>query len=257
MEPRQLTGKTALVTGSGRNIGRAIVREFAAQGANVIVNARSNRAEAEAVAAEARALGVQALVVLGDVSSLETIQELERQAEARFGRVDIYVSNAMYRKRQTFFETTVLDWQTYINMQLGASFYLARTFAPKMARAGWGRILHITGPDGFVGVPNRVTNVAAKAGLRGLTKALASELGRYGVTVNDVAPGMHDTVRDPVTHPFALDPSWIEKAVEHIPVGRIGTAEDVAWCCAFLASPRSSFITGQVIGCNGGELMIG
>ncbi|HEU0033961.1 MAG TPA: SDR family oxidoreductase [Kofleriaceae bacterium] len=257
MHARPLTGKTALVTGAGRNIGRAIVVELARQGANVIVNARSNRAEAEAVAAEARALGAGAIVVLGDIAALATIETVAREAEAAFGGVDIYVSNAMYRKHQAFHDTTVEDWHRYLEMQLGASFYLARTFAPAMARRGWGRIIHITGPDGFVGVANRIANVVAKGGLRSLTKALARELGPSGITVNDIAPGMHDTVRDPVTHPFVNDPDWIDKAVRSIPVGRLGTAEDVAWCCGFLASPRSGFITGQVLGCNGGELMIG
>jgi NAD(P)-dependent dehydrogenase (short-subunit alcohol dehydrogenase family) len=254
---QELEGKTALVTGSGRNIGRAIVLEFASRGANVIVNSRSNRAEAEDVAAEAEKLGVKSLVVLGDASNLDTIRDMESQARARFGRVDICVSNAMYRKFQSFFDTSIEDWHTYLNMQLSASFYLAKTFTLGMVEAGWGRLLHITGPDAFSGVANRVHNVAAKGGIRGLTKALAIELGPYGITVNDVAPGAHNTIRDPETHPFITDsPNWAEAAAQRIPVRRIGTSEDVAWCCGFLASPRSSFITGQVILCNGGQWMV-
>jgi 3-oxoacyl-[acyl-carrier protein] reductase len=254
---RELEGKTALVTGSGRNIGRAIILELAARGADVVVNARSNRAQAEAVAAEAEALGVRAIVVMGDASDLATVVEMERRATDRFGRVDICVSNAMYRKHASFFEVTVEDWHKYLNMQLTASFYLAKAFVPHMMRAGWGRIIHITGPDAFGGAVNRVTNVAAKGGLRGLTKALAKELGRHGITVNDVAPGMHDTTRDPESHPFITnDPDWLASAIERIPVGRLGSPEDVAWCCAFLASIRSDFITGQVLACNGGEWLI-
>jgi len=150
------SGRTMLVTGSGRNIGRAIVLEFARRGANVVVNARSNVEEANEVAAEARGLGVEALVVMGDASDERVVSEVKERAEAAFGRVDMYVSNAARRLDKDFWETTNDDWHYYLNQQLTASWYLAKAFAPGMRDAGFGRIIHVNGPDGYRGGWNRV-----------------------------------------------------------------------------------------------------
>ena len=246
---RELEGRTALVTGAGRNIGRAIVLELAARGANVVVNARANRAEAEAVAEEARASGVSALVALGDVGDADAVQAIAQAALERFGRVDVYVSNAAVRPDRGFFEVTPEEWRRNLETNLGASFHLARALAPGMVERGWGRIIHIGG--GFNAAPNRVHTLTAKSGLLGLTRALAVELGPSGVTVNSVAPASVNTTRDPQGRP-APSP---EEAARHVPIGRLGEPEDVAWACAFLASPRSGFITGQVIHVNGGTRM--
>lgn len=195
------TGKTILVTGSGRNIGRAIVLEFAARGANVVINARTNEQEARSVEKEAQALGAATLVVVGTAGELETVEEMKRRAEETFGRVDIYVSNAARRLHKTFFETTNEEWHFFLNQQLTASWLLAKAFVPGMMEAGWGRIIHITGPDGYTGEWTRVPHSTAKGALRTLTKSLAAGLGEYGITVNDVNPGFMDTVRDRETHP--------------------------------------------------------
>jgi NAD(P)-dependent dehydrogenase (short-subunit alcohol dehydrogenase family) len=196
-----IAGKTALVTGSGRNIGRAIVLELAGRGANVIVNARSNEAEADAVAKEAEGLGVRALVVMGDAADKTTVERMQTQAEETFGGVDIYVSCAARRLYKDFFETTDEDWHYLLNQQLTASWYLAKAFAPGMRDRGWGRVVHINGEDGWLGGWTRVPHSVGKGGLRTLTKSLAFELGQYGITVNDVSPGFTDTIRDMDTHP--------------------------------------------------------
>ena len=142
------TGKTILVTGSGRNIGRAIILEFAARGANVIINARTNEAEARSVEREAQALGAKTLVVMGTAGELGTIEEMKRRAEDAFGLVDIYVSNAARRLHKTFFETSNEDWHFFLNQQLTASWYLAKTFVPAMVEARitllWGHAFFFT-----------------------------------------------------------------------------------------------------------------
>ncbi len=254
-----LQGHIAFVTGSGRNIGKAIALELASRGANVIVNARTSRAEVEAVAAECRAFGSDADVVLGPASEQATIDAALEVATNRFGgTVDISVSNAAVRPFQALRDMTFDDWERVLDTQLNAAFRMAATFSPGMIERGWGRIIHITGPDAFIGLPNRAHNVAAKGALRALTKALAVELGRFGVTVNDVAPGILQTERLDATHPHVTsdgaptDENDRSHLIALIPVGRLGTPEDVAYACGFLASPRASYYTGTVMHCFGG-----
>jgi NAD(P)-dependent dehydrogenase (short-subunit alcohol dehydrogenase family) len=259
---KDLEGKTALVTGSGRNIGRAIALELAAKGADVVVNARTNEAEAASVADEVRALGARALVVLGDVSQKETVDELTSRALSAFGRVDILVSNAAVRPYQSFLDMDATDWTSILDTQLTASFLLAKAMVPGMIEAGWGRIIHVTGPDAFIGVSHRAHNVAAKGGLRALTKALAIELGPKGITVNDVAPGAINTIRNEASHPHltkegAPEENTRTRIIDRIPVGRLGEPEDVAYACGFLASPRAGFFTGTVLCCFGGQWNVG
>lgn len=258
---KDLEGKTALVTGSGRNLGRAIILEFAARGAQVVVNSRSNTEEAEATAKAARELGAEALVVVGDVSKQETIDEIVARAAEHFGTIDISVSNAALRPFQSFFDTPIEDWMRILDIQLNASFRLAKAIVPGMVEKHWGRIIHITGPDAFMGSANRAHNVTAKGGLRALTKCLAIELGPYGITVNDVAPGAMDTERNELSHPHVSAGAAAENqrgsVVGQIPVGRLGTPEDLAYACGFLASPRAGFYTGTVMWCFGGQWIPG
>lgn len=242
-----LEGKTALVTGSGRNLGRAILLEFAARGANVVVNARSNRAEAEAVADEARALGVDALVALGDVGDADAVRAIAGVALRRFSAIDIYVSNAATRPHQGVLETGPEDWRRSIAVNLDAAFHLAQSITPSMIERGWGRIIHIGG--GFGVAPGRIHTLAGKAGLLGLTKALAADLGRHGITANLVAPAAIDVRGERAGEAPAGG------GADAVPVGRWGTPGDVAWACAFLASERSGFITGQTLHVNGGRMM--
>jgi 3-oxoacyl-[acyl-carrier protein] reductase len=263
--PGELDGKTALVTGSGRNIGRAIVLELASRGANVVVNTRSNADEAAAVERQARDLGAEAMAVVGDVSSEETVDAMKQSIESRFGGVDILVSNAALRPYQSFFDMPTSDFVSVLNVQLVASFRLAQAFAPGMVERQWGRIIHITGPDAFVGLTHRAHNVTAKGGLRALTKALAIELGPYGITVNDVAPGAVRTADRGATHPRVsgsdgeelISEEGDERIMRRIPVGRWAEPEDVAYACGFLASPRAGYYTGNVLCCFGGMFMPG
>jgi 3-oxoacyl-[acyl-carrier protein] reductase len=248
-------GRTVLVTGSGRNIGKALILEFAAHGANVIVNVRTNREQGEQVAAEARRLGVEAEVVLGAPSDKDTIESLKSTAERSFGGVDIYVSNAATRLHKTFDETTDDDWHFFLNQQLTASWYLAKAFAPRMREKGWGRIIHMNGADAWSGGATRLPHSTAKGGLRTLTKSLAEALGPHGITVNDVSPGFTSTVRDPNTHPEAFEEGAgiVEALLRQMAIGRQPTPEEVAWACLFLASERSAAITGSVIHVDGGS----
>ncbi len=243
---RDLEGKTALVTGSGRNLGRAIVLELAARGANVVVNARSNRAEAEAVAEEARALGADALVALGDIGDRDAVGALVGEALRRFSSIDISVSNAATRPHQDVLDVSAEDWRRALATNLDASFHLAQAVAPSMIERGWGRIIHIGG--GFGVEPGRVHTLTGKAGLLGLTRALAADLGRHGITVNMVAPAAIDVSGERGGPPPESGP-------DAVPLGRWGAPEDVAWACAFLASERSGFITGQTLYVNGGRMM--
>jgi NAD(P)-dependent dehydrogenase (short-subunit alcohol dehydrogenase family) len=252
-----LQGKTLLVTGSGRNIGKAIVLEFAAQGANVIINARSNEDEARQVAQEAEALGAKTLIVMGDAGLKQTVEEMRVRADEVFGGVDIYVSNAARRLHKDFFETTDEDWERHLNQQLTASWYLSKAFVPQMRERGWGRVLHMNGPDGWNGGPTRLPHSTAKGGLRTFTKSLAAAVGQYGITVNDVNPGFNDTIRDFETHPGLTEERSLNIARERIPIGRQPTPAEVAWACAFLASDRSAAITGSVIHVDGGMSMFG
>lgn len=252
-----VSGRTALVTGSGRNIGRAIALELAKRGANVVVNARTNRDEAEAVAAEARAFGVDVLVVMGAPADKAVVTEMKDAAEARFGRVDISVSNAARRPLADFWDTSDDDWHHYLNQQLTASWYLAKAFAPGMRDAGWGRIIHVNGPDGYNGGWQRVPHSTAKGGLRTLTKSLARGLGEHGITVNDINPGFTDTARDPSTHPFLIGDANRRAATERIPIGRPTTLEELAFAVAFLCSPLAGCITGSCIHVDGGMSMLG
>ena len=241
-----LEGKTALVTGSGRNLGRAILLEFAARGANVVVNALGNRAEAEAVAEQTRALGADALVTLGDVGDRDAVQAMVREALRRFDSIDISVSNAATRPHQGVLAVSAEEWRRALATNLDASFHLAQAVAPSMIERGWGRIIHIGG--GFGVAPGRVHTLAGKGGLLGLTRALAADLGRYGVTANMVAPAAIDVEGERGESPPASGP-------DAVPAGRWGTPGDVAWACAFLASERSGFITGQTLYVNGGRMM--
>lgn len=247
-----LQGRTAIVTGSGRNLGRGIALGFARQGANVVLNGHRDIQALRGVAEEIEALGVQALCVLADVTQPDQVQDMVDQALRRFGSVDIAVSNVGLRPRQAFLDISVEDWRRVMETSLSSAFYLARAVLPAMRDKRWGRIIHISGRDGFFVYANRAHNVTAKAGLHALAKAIAVEFGEYNITANTIAPGKMDTIRDETHYPNyrAL---WAE-AVKTMPLRRLGTADDVADCCVFLAG-GTSYVTGQLIHLNGGESM--
>jgi NAD(P)-dependent dehydrogenase (short-subunit alcohol dehydrogenase family) len=252
MNESSMKGRTAIVTGSGRNIGRAIALSFARLGANVVVNGHRDRDAVDAVVEEVRATGAQALAHMADVSDDASVKDMVDAAVARFGAVDIVVSNVALRHKQAFLEITPEDWHAVLQTNLTAAFYLARHAIPVMRARHWGRIVLISGFDGFWGqVTERAHNVTAKAGLHGLAMALAREFGADGITANTVAPGAIDTVRD-WTQNTHQDRARIEG---EIPCGRYGKPDEIAAACDFLCSERGAFVAGQVIHVNGGHYM--
>ena len=245
-------GKTALVTGSGRNIGRAIALALAAGGANVVVNGHRDRKAVEKVAQDVEAAGGRALAAMADVSKHDEVASMLEHAAREFGSVDIVVSNVGLRRLQPFLEIGLEDWDAVLATNLSAAFYLARNAIPQMRRKKWGRLIFISGFDAFWGqVPLRAHSVAAKSGLHGLAKALAREFGPEGITANTVAPGAIDTERD--WSQYRHQPK--EQIEKEIPVGRFGDVNEIAAACAFLASEGGGFVSGQVLHVNGGHYM--
>ncbi|MCH8184554.1 MAG: 3-oxoacyl-ACP reductase FabG [Chloroflexi bacterium] len=244
-----LAGKVALVTGSGRNIGRATVLELAGRGADVVVNARANRAEAEAVAREAQGLGVKAIAFVADVADQAQVDRMVSEAVAHLGPIDILVNNAGLRKVASIVELSVEEWREVVGVNMDGPFYLCKAVVPGMIERGWGRIINVSGLNAFKGRADWAHVCASKMGALGLTRGLAVELAPHGILVNHIVPGAFDTSRDgPQT------PSTAPQRAAGIPLGRLGLPEEVAKACAFLASDEASFITGQTIHVNGGAL---
>ena len=244
----KLDGKVALVTGSGRNIGRATILKMAAEGANVVVNARSNQAEADAVAEEARAMGVKAMAILADVSNKEQVDSMVSTAMAEFGKIDILVNNAAIRPHKPFLEVTLEDWEYVRGVVLDGAFYTTSAIMPSMVKNEYGRIIFFTGDGAFQGPPERAHVSAAKMGLVGMCRSLASEFAPKNIRVNVVSPGSIDTSREhPEWYPDARPPD-----ASHIPMQRQGKVDEIASTVMFLISDEGGFITGQSIHANGG-----
>ncbi len=249
---KPLEGRTAVVTGSGRNIGRAIALALADQGASLVINGHADRAAVDAVVAEIDGRGGRAIGVMADVGSDGDVAAMIASAAKAFGSVDIVVSNVAMRRMQPFLEITPEQWDEVLRTNLTAAFYLARHAIPLMQVRKWGRIVLISGFDGFWGhVTHRAHNVTAKAGLHGLAMALAREFGADNITANTVAPGAIDTVRDWTQ--YVHQPR--ERIEQEIPLGRFGKVEEVAAACELLCSDRGGFISGQVLHVNGGHYM--
>jgi 3-oxoacyl-[acyl-carrier protein] reductase len=243
----KLDGKVALVTGSGRNIGRATVLKLAGEGANVVVNARSNQEEAQAVAEEARKLGVKALPVLADVSNKEQVDSMVNMALSEFGRIDILINNAAIRPHKPFTELTLQDWEYVRGVVLDGAFYCTRAVINSMVDNNFGRILFFTGDGAFRGGAGRSHVSAAKMGLVGFARGLASEFAPHNIRVNVVSPGSIDTSRANLEWYQGRPPDSAG-----IPLGRQGKVDEIAATCLFLVSEDGGFITGQTIHVNGG-----
>jgi 3-oxoacyl-[acyl-carrier protein] reductase len=243
----KLEGKIALVTGSGRNIGRATVLKLAEEGAHVVVNARTNQAEAEAVAREAQARGVKALAIVADVARKDQVDAMVARAMSEFGRIDILVNNAAIRPHKPFTELTVQDWEAVRGVVLDGAIYCTRAVIESMVRNKYGRIVFFTGEGAFMGGSGRAAVSAAKMGLVGLARGLASEFAAQNIRVNVVSPGSIDTSR--------ANPEWYQGRTPNaagIPLGRQGTVDEIAATCLFLVTDDGGFITGQTIHANGG-----
>ena len=243
-----LEGKVALVTGSGRNIGRATVLRLASEGADVVVNARSNQQEAEAVAEEARALGVRAMAILADVANKEQVDSMVSMAMAEFGRIDILINNAAIRPHKPFLDVTLEDWERVRGVVLDGAFYCTSAVMPSMVENKYGRVIFFTGDGAFQGSPERAHVSAAKMGLVGLARSLATEFAPHNIRVNVLSPGSIDTSRENSQwYPGGRPPN-----AAGIPLGRQGTVDEIAATCVFLVSDEGGFITGQAIHANGG-----
>jgi 3-oxoacyl-[acyl-carrier protein] reductase len=246
----ELAGKAAIVTGGARNIGRAIALALAEGGAAVLVNARSSRDAAEETAAMIRSRGGKALVHLADVTDERAVAAMAQAAVREFGRLDILVNNAAIRAETEFADIKLEEWRRVLAVVLDGAFLCAQACLPHMARAGGGSVVNIGGMTGHKGAKGRPHVVAAKAGLAGLTRALALDLAPDGVTVNCVVPGLIDTVRG---LPGAPERPAHRQQVP--PIGRRGGPEEVASAVRFLCGPGARYITGQSLHANGGAYM--
>jgi 3-oxoacyl-[acyl-carrier protein] reductase len=245
----ELAGKVAIVTGAGRNIGRAIALALADGGASIVVNARSNRAEAEAVAHAIEAAGGKALVHIGDVADPSVVQAMADAAIKQFGRIDILVNNAALRREKSFAEMSYTEWREILDVTLDGAFHAVKACLPALKQSGAGVIVNIGGLSAHTGARNRVHVVTAKAGLVGFTRALAHDLADDGITVNCVVPGLIGTPRP------KDKPEPAHHSTHQTITGARGRPEDVAATVRFLCGPGARYINGQAIHANGGAYL--
>ena len=253
----RLAGKKAFITGASRNIGRAIALAFAAEGADLVLNSRGNREELEGVAAECRKAGVRAVSVLGDIADAGAVDAMVKQGLAELGAIDVLVCNAAIRPHTSVTETSIEDWHRVMGVNLHSAFYLARAVVPGMKERRQGSIIALGGQSSLTGRANTASVTAAKTGLLGLVRALAAELGPFGIRANMVIPGTMDTERRYAEwYPeFRQAPPGAPEQLKQIPLGRLGRPEEIADACVFLASDASSYITGDEIRVMGGRII--
>jgi 3-oxoacyl-[acyl-carrier protein] reductase len=246
----QLKGKTAVVTGGSRGIGRAIALELASKGANVAVNYTKNSAAADAVVEEIKAMGKLGIAVKADVSSISEVENLVIEVLNAFGSIDILVNNAGITKDNLIVRMTEKEFDDVINTNLKGAFICTKAVSRVMIKQKSGKIINVSSVVGIVGNSGQSNYAAAKAGLIGFTKSMAKELAKRGINVNAVAPGF---VQTDMTS--SLPEKVKEEFIKSIPLMRIGEPEDIAKGVAFLASEYSDYITGQVINIDGGMVM--
>jgi 3-oxoacyl-[acyl-carrier protein] reductase len=252
-----LHGKTAFVTGASRNIGRAIALAFAAEGADLVLNTRTNRDELEAVAAECRKAGVRAVPVLGDIGEAAAVEAMVKTVLAELGAIDVLVCNAAIRPHKSLADTSLEDWHRVMAVNLHSAFYLARAVVPGMKERKRGSIIALGGQSSITGRPNTAAVTAAKSGLLGLVRALAAELGPFGIRANMVIPGFIDTERRYAEwYPeHRQAPPGAPEQLKEIPLRRLGRPEDIAGACVYLASDASAYVTGDTIRVMGGRII--
>ena len=238
--------RTALITGSGKNIGRAIALHLAESGYNIVLNGSQDRDACEEVAEQVRGFGSEALIEMCNIGDRDKVQVMAKSAIDRFGSVDVLVNNAAVRPDGDFLKTTEEEWNRIMDINFYSAFHLARACVPGMLAKGWGRIIHFTGMNAQQGYAGKAAVSVSKHALWGLTKSLSKEFGRQGVTTNIISPGtIPDKDRDVSTPRF-------QKLLEANPVGRLGTADDIAAAVDLLVSDQGGFINGQMLQINGG-----
>lgn len=246
-----LKGKTAVITGSGRGIGKAIARKLADLGANIVINDIPSSPDADNTAKEIAAeFGVKTLVIKGDVRSADDVQNLIDGALAEFGTIDVFVNNAGITRDGLMLRMTEDDWDMVLDINLKGAFHCIKAVSRPMMKQKSGSIINMASIVGVMGNPGQANYVASKAGLIGLTKTTAKEFAKKGIRCNAVAPGfiksdMTDKLSDKVK----------EQYLSSIPLERFGSVEDIADVVAFLASDMSKYVTGQVINVDGGLVM--
>ena len=254
----RLEGKTALIAGAARNIGKATALTFAREGANLVLVAKNSRDELDRVAEECKSLGVQALPLLADIGDPQQVDRIVQAGLDRFGYIDTLVSVAAIRPHKPFWEISIEEWHKVFDVNLHSTFYLARALAPSMMKSGkGGSIVALGGMASLTGQPIRAHVVASKTGLYGLIKCLALELGPFNVRANLIAVGFIDTKR--------VNPEWYATEennvpynaadLETTPLRRPGSPQEVANVALFLASDQSSYVTGDRVVCAGGKYM--
>lgn len=245
-----LKGKCAIVTGAAKGIGKAIALKLASLGANIVLNYRSSEEKAIETENEIKALGVEVLRVKGDISNISDVENLINTAKEKFGKIDIMVNNAGITKDTLILRMKEEDFDSVINVNLKGVFNCLKTITPVMVKQRGGKIINLSSVVGLSGNAGQVNYAASKAGVIGMTKSLAKEVGARGITVNAVAPGFIETDMTEV-----LGDKFKEEAKKAIPLKRLGKPEDVANVVAFLASEDANYITGQVIQVDGGMVM--
>lgn len=240
--------RTALVTGAGRNIGRACALELAKMGYNVVVNGSADRKACESVAREVAACGVDAMVAMADVGSAAECRRMAGEAIAKFGAIDVLVNNAALRPAKPFLDMSEADWHRVISVDLDAAVWLSQACLPGMVEKGWGRIVNFTGMNAMHGYAGRAPVSVAKHGVWGLTKALGKEFGPKGITVNAISPG-----------PIAADVEEDDESNHHrretmakVPLGRMGTPGEIGAVLGLLVSDGGAYVNAQMLQVNGG-----
>lgn len=251
MTEGQLTGKVAIVTGASRGIGRAIAEELAANGADVVVNYHHSAEKAEEVVDAIETSGGKAIAVQADVSDFDAAKALVATTRQEFGRIDVLVNNAGTTRDTLLMMMKEEDWDTVLDTNLKSLFNCCKAvLRPMLRQKAGGRIINISSVVGLAGQGGQTNYAASKAGIVGFTKSLAKEMGPRAITVNAVAPGYFPTALT-----ADLPDDLVEKALDLIPLGRLGQVEEVAHLVAFLASDKASYITGEVIRVDGGLAM--
>ncbi|MGN8649432.1 3-oxoacyl-[acyl-carrier-protein] reductase [Eubacterium pyruvativorans] len=244
-----MTERTAIVTGGSRGIGRAVCRKLAEHSMNIVMNYSANADAAEEAADVCRSLGARVVTVQGSVAVPEDCDRIVQEALDAFGQVDVLVNSAGITRDNLLLRMSEEDFDQVIAVNLRGTFRMMKAVARPMMRKRYGRIINLSSIVGEMGNAGQVNYAASKAGVNGMTKAFAKEIAGKGITVNAVAPGFIDT---DMTR--ALSREAAESLKARIPMGRLGTPEDVAHVISFLASEEAGYVTGQVIGVNGGML---